>query len=52
VAENELTGVYNLGAGESYDFNTVEYINKELGTDVELVYIENPIPVDVYIYDK
>lgn len=52
AAENELTGVYNLGTGESYDFNTVvEYINRELGTDVEPVYVENPIPADVYVHD-
>lgn len=52
AAENELTGVYNLGTGESYDFNTVvEYINRKLGTDVEPVYVENPIPADVYVHD-
>ncbi|EFW91181.1 NAD-dependent epimerase/dehydratase [Haladaptatus paucihalophilus DX253] len=52
AAENELTGVYNLGTGESYDFDTVvEYINEELGTDVEPVYVENPIPEDVYVHD-
>ena len=52
AADNELTGVYNLGTGESYDFNTVvEYINKELGTDVEPVYVENPISEDVYVHD-
>ncbi|WP_435159761.1 NAD-dependent epimerase/dehydratase family protein [Haladaptatus sp. DFWS20] len=52
AAENELTGVYNLGTGRSYDFNTiVEYINRELGTDVEPEYIENPISEDVYVHD-
>ena len=52
AADNELTGVYNLGTGESYDFNTVvEYINEELGTDVEPVYVENPIPENVYVHD-
>jgi UDP-glucose 4-epimerase len=52
AAENELTGVYNLGTGESYDFDTVvEYINEELGTDVEPVYVENPISEDVYVHD-
>ncbi|WP_227379243.1 NAD-dependent epimerase/dehydratase family protein [Haladaptatus halobius] len=52
AAENELTGIYNLGTGTSYDFNTVvEYINRELGTDVEPVYVENPIPEDVYVHD-
>jgi len=52
AGEDELTGIYNLGTGESYDFNTVvEYINEELGTDVEPVYVENPIPDDVYVHD-
>jgi UDP-glucose 4-epimerase len=52
AAENRLTGVYNLGTGESYDFETVVgAINAELGTDVEPVYVENPIPEDVYVHD-
>lgn len=52
AAENKLTDFYNLGTGECYDFNTVvEYINEELGTDVVLVYVENPIPEDVYVHD-
>ena len=52
AAENELTGVYNLGTGDSYDFDTVvEYINRELGTDVAPTYVENPIPGDVYVHD-
>ncbi|WP_458187845.1 NAD-dependent epimerase/dehydratase family protein [Haladaptatus sp. NG-WS-4] len=52
AAEHELTGIYNLGTGTSYDFDTVvEFINRELGTDVEPVYVENPIPDDVYVHD-
>ena len=52
AAEHELTGIYNLGTGDSYDFDTVvEYINRELGTDVEPTYVENPIPDDVYVHD-
>jgi UDP-glucose 4-epimerase len=52
AAEHELDGVYNLGTGESYDFNTVvALINEELGTDVEPAYVENPIPEDVYVHD-
>ncbi|WP_327054162.1 NAD-dependent epimerase/dehydratase family protein [Halomicrococcus gelatinilyticus] len=52
AAEHELTGVYNLGTGDSYDFDTVvEFINRELGTDVEPTYVENPIPDDVYVHD-
>jgi len=52
AAEHELDGVYNLGTGEAYDFNTVvEMINEELGTDVDPEYVENPIPEDVYVHD-
>ena len=50
AADHELNGVYNLGTGESYDFNSmVEMINDELGTDVEPRYIENPLTV--YVHD-
>jgi len=52
AAEHRLDGVYNLGTGEAYDFNTVvDLINDELGTDVEPEYVENPIPEDVYVHD-
>jgi UDP-glucose 4-epimerase len=52
AADHELTGIYNLGTGEQYSFNTlVERINEALGTDVEPVYEENPIPEDVYVHD-
>ena len=52
AAEHRLTGIYNLGTGESYDFNTVvDMINEELGTDVEPVYVDNPIPDSVYVHD-
>jgi UDP-glucose 4-epimerase len=52
AAEHELTGIYNLGTGEAYSFNTVvEMINDELGTDVEPTYVENPIPDEVYVHD-
>ncbi|WP_336338256.1 NAD-dependent epimerase/dehydratase family protein [Haloarcula brevis] len=52
AAEDELNGVYNLGTGEAYDFNTVvEMLNDELGTDIEPEYVENPIPEDVYVHD-
>jgi len=52
AAEHELNGVYNLGTGEAYDFNTVvEMLNDELGTDIEPEYVENPIPKDVYVHD-
>ncbi|WP_338739673.1 NAD-dependent epimerase/dehydratase family protein [Haloplanus salilacus] len=52
TAEHELTGIYNLGTGESYSFNTVvEMLNDELGTDVDPEYVTNPIPEDVYVSD-
>ncbi|SNZ06976.1 UDP-glucose 4-epimerase [Natronoarchaeum philippinense] len=52
AAEHDLDGVYNLGTGEAYDFNTVvELLNEELGTAVEPEYVENPIPEDVYVHD-
>jgi len=52
AAEHELTGIYNLGTGEAYSFNTVvEMINDELGTDVDPEYVENPIPDEVYVHD-
>ncbi len=52
AAEHELDGIYNLGTGKRYSFNTVvEIINEELGTDVEPEYVENPIPESVYVHD-
>ncbi|WP_277541046.1 NAD-dependent epimerase/dehydratase family protein [Haloarcula laminariae] len=52
AADHELTGVYNLGTGEQYSLNTlVRELNDALGTDVEPVYEENPIPDDVYVHD-
>jgi UDP-glucose 4-epimerase len=52
AAEHELNGIYNLGTGEQYSFDAlVALLNEELGTDVEPVYEENPIPEDVYVHD-
>ncbi|WP_160135138.1 NAD-dependent epimerase/dehydratase family protein [Halococcus salsus] len=52
AADEHLDGIYNLGTGESYSFNTiVELLNNELGTDIEPEYTENPIPEDVYVHD-
>jgi len=52
AAHHRLEGVYNLGTGEAYDFETVvEMINDELGTDVDPTYVENPIPESVYVHD-
>ena len=50
AADHELNGIYNLGTGESYDFNTmVGMINEELNADVEPVYVENPF--EIYVHD-
>ncbi|QCJ48318.1 NAD(P)-dependent oxidoreductase [Haloprofundus sp. MHR1] len=50
AADHRLQGTYNLGTGESYDFNEmVAMINEVLGTDVEPEYVENPL--DVYVHD-
>ncbi|WP_423751554.1 NAD-dependent epimerase/dehydratase family protein [Salinirarus marinus] len=50
AADEGLTGVYNVGTGESYDFNAmVEMINDVLDTDVDPEYVENPL--DVYVHD-
>jgi UDP-glucose 4-epimerase len=52
AAESELTGIYNVGTGIQYDFNTVvEMLNDALGTDIEPTHVENPIPEDVYVHD-
>ncbi|WP_459194188.1 NAD-dependent epimerase/dehydratase family protein [Halosimplex sp. J119] len=52
AADHELTGVYNLGTGEQYSFDhLVDRLNEELGTDVEAVYEDNPIPEEVYVHD-
>jgi UDP-glucose 4-epimerase len=52
AADHRLNGIYNLGTGEAYSFNTVvELLNDELGTDVDPEYVENPIPDDVYVHD-
>ncbi|MFQ3283709.1 MAG: UDP-glucose 4-epimerase [Natronomonas sp.] len=52
AAEHELEGIYNVGTGVSYSFNTVvEMLNNELGTDIDPEYVENPIPESVYVHD-
>ncbi len=52
AAENELRGVFNIGTGDRYSFNTVvDMLNNELGTAIEPAYIENPIPENVYVHD-
>ena len=50
AADHRLQGIYNLGTGQSYTFNTmIEMINDELGTDVTPEYVENPL--EVYVHD-
>ena len=52
TADHGLTGIYNLGTGDAYSFNTVvNLLNDELGTDIDPEYVENPIPEDVYVHD-
>ena len=52
AAEHRLDGVYNLGTGGAYSFNTVvRLLNEELGTDIDPEYVENPIPESVYVHD-
>jgi UDP-glucose 4-epimerase len=52
AADTHLNGIYNLGTGEQYSLNTlVDALNEELGTDVDPVYEDNPIPEDVYVFD-
>jgi len=52
AADHRLTGVYNLGTGERYSIShLVDRLNEALGTDVEPVYEENPIPDDVFVHD-
>ena len=50
IADDRLTGVYNLGTGDPYSFNEmIELINDALGTDVEPEY--EPIPLENYVHD-
>ncbi|MFW6153178.1 MAG: NAD-dependent epimerase/dehydratase family protein [Halobacteriota archaeon] len=52
AADHRLNGVYNVGTGIAYSFNeVVELINEELGTDVDPVHVENPLPDSVYVHD-
>ncbi|WP_049928578.1 NAD-dependent epimerase/dehydratase family protein [Halopiger goleimassiliensis] len=52
TADHELTGVYNVGTGDRHSFNrVVELLNRELGTDVDPSYVDNPIPESVYVHD-
>jgi UDP-glucose 4-epimerase len=51
AAEQQLSGTYNVGTGESYSFNEViAMVNEVLGVDVEPKYVENPIG-ELYVSD-
>ena len=50
AADQELTGVYNVGTGEAYSFNEmIKLINDALDTNIEPEYIE--CPFDGYVHD-
>ena len=52
AADHELTGIYNLGTGESYSANqVVEMLNDGLGTDIEPEHVDNPIPDELFVHD-
>jgi len=52
AADNRLTGIYNLGTGESHAANTVvEMLNDELNTEIEPEHVENPIDEDMFVHD-
>ncbi|WP_123621947.1 NAD-dependent epimerase/dehydratase family protein [Halorubrum sp. CSM-61] len=52
AADHELDGVYNVGTGDAYSFNTVvDLLNRALDADVDPEYVENPIPESVYVSD-
>jgi UDP-glucose 4-epimerase len=51
VAENRLSGVYNVGTGRNYSFNeTVDLLNRSLGTDIDPEY--EPVPLSNYNYQQ
>lgn len=52
AGKHELDGIYNLGTGERYDFNTVVgLLNEALGRSADPTYVESPIPEAVYVED-
>lgn len=51
AADYELDGVYNVGTERRVSFNElVGMLNEELGTSIKPVYVENPIPEEVYVH--
>ena len=52
AADHRLSGIYNLGTGESYSANrVVEMLNEELGTDIEPEHVANPIDEEMFVHD-
>ena len=52
AADQRLNGIFNIGTGNRYSFNTVvDMINDILNTNIEPEYVENPIPEGVYVRD-
>ncbi len=51
IADERLTGAYNVGTGENYSFDeTVALLNEALGTDIEPEY--EPVPLTNYNYQQ
>lgn len=51
AADHELSGIYNIGTGRNTSFNAiVDRLKDELGSDIDPVYVENPIPEHVYVH--
>jgi len=51
IADERLSGVYNVGTGTNYSFNeTVDLLNGALGTDIDPVY--EPVPLSNYNYQQ
>jgi UDP-glucose 4-epimerase len=51
IAENRLSGVYNVGTGTNYSFNeTVDALNDALGTDIEPEY--DPVKLSNYNFEQ
>ena len=49
VADEQLSGVYNVGTGEAYSFNEmIDLLNGALGTEVDPEYVD--VPYDDYVY--
>jgi Nucleoside-diphosphate-sugar epimerases len=51
IADERLTGAYNVGTGENYSFEeTVALLNDALGTDITPEY--EPVPLANYNYQQ